>query len=74
MCAAYIGIDGADRKHDIYLWDCATGEAEECVISSQPDAIAAWVEGLRKRYGTALLAVWKNFILPNLLIFVTTVV
>ncbi|MGA7935990.1 MAG: hypothetical protein WCA35_20725, partial [Kovacikia sp.] len=55
--AAYIGIDWSDRKHDIYLYDCTTGEAEEDVISSQPDAIAAWVEGLRKRYGNALLAV-----------------
>jgi len=55
--AAYIGIDWSDRKHDIYLYDYATGEVEESVISSQPDAIAAWVEGLRKRYGDALLAV-----------------
>ena len=55
--AAYIGIDWADRKHDIHLYDCTTGEAEESVISSQPAAIAAWVEGLRKRYGNALLAV-----------------
>jgi len=55
--AAYIGIDWADRKHDIYLYDCTTGQVEESVISSQPDAIAAWVEGLRKRYGNALLAV-----------------
>lgn len=55
--AAYIGIDWSDRKHDIYLYDCTTGEGEECVISSQPEAIAAWVEGLRKRYGNAPLAV-----------------
>ncbi len=39
--AAYIGIDWADRKHDIYLYDCTTGEVEEYVISSQPDAIQA---------------------------------
>ena len=55
--AAYIGIDWSDRKHDIYLYDCITGETEESVIGSQPDAIAAWVEGLRKRYGFAMLAV-----------------
>jgi hypothetical protein len=54
--AASIGIDWADRKHDIYLYDCTTGQVEESVIGSQPDAIAAWVEGLRKRYGTAMLA------------------
>ncbi|WAL58578.1 IS110 family RNA-guided transposase [Thermocoleostomius sinensis] len=55
--AAYIGIDWSDRKHDIYLYDCTTGEIEESVIGAQPDAIAAWVKGLRKRYGNALLAV-----------------
>lgn len=55
--AAYIGIDWSDQKHDIYLYDSTTGEAQESIISSQPEAIAAWVEGLRKRYGTALLAV-----------------
>jgi transposase len=55
--AAYIGIDWSDRKHDIYLYDCTTGKAEESVIGAQPDAIAAWVEGLRKRYGNAMLAV-----------------
>jgi hypothetical protein len=55
--AAYIGIDWSDRKHDIYLYDGTTGETEECVISSQPDGIQAWVEGLSKRYGNRLLAV-----------------
>jgi Transposase IS116/IS110/IS902 family./Transposase. len=55
--AAYIGIDWSDRKHDIYLYDCTTGEAEESVISSQPEAIQAWVAGLRKRYGNDWLAV-----------------
>jgi hypothetical protein len=55
--AAYIGIDWSDRKHDIYLYDCSTGEAEESVIGSQPEAIQAWVSGLRKRFGNAMLAV-----------------
>lgn len=55
--ATYIGIDWSDRKHDIYLYDCITGKAEEYVIGAQPDAIAAWVEGLRKRYENASLAI-----------------
>jgi hypothetical protein len=53
--AAYIGIDWSDRKHDIYLYDCTTGEAEEAVIGSQPEAIQAWVEGLRKRLSVAAM-------------------
>jgi transposase len=55
--AAYIGIDWADRKHDIHLVDVATGQREDYTIGSAPDAIAAWVEGLRKRYGNDSLAV-----------------
>jgi hypothetical protein len=55
--AAHIGIDWSDRKHDLYLYDGITGEVEDSVISSQPDAISVWVEGLRKRYGNAMLAV-----------------
>jgi len=55
--AAYIGIDWSNRKHDIYLYDCTTGEAEESVMSSQPDAIQAWVEGLRNHYESAMVAV-----------------
>ena len=55
--AAYIGIDWSDRKHDICLYDCTTGETEESVIGSQPEAIQAWVGGLRKRFGDAMLAV-----------------
>jgi hypothetical protein len=45
---AYIGIDWADQKHDICLYDPATGEFEFSVIGSQPEAIASWVKGLRK--------------------------
>jgi transposase len=54
---AYIGIDWADQKHDICLYDPATGEFEFSVIGSQPEAIAAWVEGLRKRFPTGAIAI-----------------
>jgi hypothetical protein len=54
--AAYIGIDWADQKHDICLYNPTTGELEFSVIGSQPEAIAAWAEGLRKRFnGKAIL-------------------
>ncbi|MGJ3248786.1 MAG: IS110 family transposase [Elainellaceae cyanobacterium] len=54
---AYIGIDWADRKHDICLYDPATGEPEYSVIGHLPEAIDAWVEGLRKRFGSQPIAV-----------------
>jgi transposase len=54
---AYIGIDWADRKHDIALYDCATDTWEERVIQSRPQDILDWVTQLRQRYGNGLIAV-----------------
>ncbi len=52
-----MGIDWADQKHDICLYDPSTQEFEFSVISSQPEAIAAWVDGLRKRFKEAMIAI-----------------
>ena len=54
---AYVGIDWADRKHDIALYDCATETWEEYVIQSRPQDILDWVNKLRARYGTGKIAV-----------------
>ena len=55
--AAYIGIDWADRKHDICLYDLATGTWEPSVIAHTPDAIKAWVESLRQRFNGQRIAI-----------------
>lgn len=54
---AYIGIDWADRKHDIALYDCATNTWQERVIQSRPQDILDWVTQLRQCYGNGLIAV-----------------
>lgn len=54
---AYVGIDWADRKHDICLYDATTGQREYSVIDAQPQDIAAWVNKLQQRYGNAPIAV-----------------
>lgn len=54
---AYVGIDWADRKHDIALYDCATGTWEDSVIQSRPQDILDWVTQLRQRYGNSKIAV-----------------
>lgn len=54
---AFIGIDWADRKHDIALYDCTTQTWQDCVISSSPKAIAEWVTQLRQQYGQAKILV-----------------
>jgi transposase len=53
----YIGIDWADRKHDIGLYVTQTQTWEQYTIQSSPEAIADWVNQLRKRYGDAKLLV-----------------
>lgn len=47
---AIIGIDWADRKHDICLFDTTTGAYEHSTIVHQPQAIVSWVETLRLRF------------------------
>ena len=54
---AYIGIDWADRKHDLCLYDPNTQQFEYSVISSQPEAIEAWADGLRKRFHGKAVAI-----------------
>jgi hypothetical protein len=54
---AYIGIDWADQKHDICLHDPTSKQFEFSVIGAQPEAVAAWVEGLRKRFNGRTIAI-----------------
>jgi transposase len=54
---AYIGIDWADRKHDIALYDCASGTWQERIIQSRPQDILEWVSELRACYGSGKIAV-----------------
>lgn len=51
--AAYIGIDWADHKHDISLYDCQHQSWNHTTIQSTPQAIADWVNQLRQQYGEA---------------------
>jgi hypothetical protein len=54
---AYIGIDWADRKHDIALYDCATDTWQESLIKTRPQDLLDWVNQLRLRYGQGKIAV-----------------
>jgi transposase len=55
--AALIGLDWADRKHDLCLQVAATGKREKSVLEHTPKAIHAWAEQLRKRFKGAKVAV-----------------
>ena len=55
--AAFVGIDWADRKHDICLQPAGSTRREFSVLAHQPEAIAQWAEGLRQRFAGRPVAV-----------------
>jgi transposase len=55
--AAFIGIDWADRKHDLCLSVAGSDKRERSVIEHRPAAIRAWADKLRERFGGAPIAV-----------------
>src|SRR5262245_20901992 len=55
--AAFIGIDWADKKHDICLWVPGQEQRERLVVEHRPRALCAWAEQLRKRFAGAPIAV-----------------
>jgi hypothetical protein len=55
--AALIGIDWADRKHDICEVNLQTNKRQFSIISSKPTAINAWANELKTWYKGQLVAV-----------------
>jgi transposase len=55
--AAFIGIDWADKKHDICLQVAGVEKRERLVLEHRPRAIQAWAEQLRERFAGAPVAV-----------------
>ena len=55
--AALIGLDWAAEKHDVCLWDAATGKSRHRVIEHTPEALAEWLAELQACYPGQRLAV-----------------
>jgi len=55
--AAYIGIDWADKKHDLCLVEDATGHTESRVLKHTPELLDEWVRSLNARFPGQRLAV-----------------
>jgi len=55
--AAVVGIDWADRKHDICLLPAGSNRREWSVLPHRPEAIAQWAEALHQRFGGRPIAV-----------------
>lgn len=55
--AAFVGIDWADKEHDLCLCDTASTRRERAKLKQTPEALAAWAGELRARYGGQSVAV-----------------
>ena len=55
--AAYVGLDWADQKHDVCLFDTAGGSRELSVLKQTPEAIDEWAAALRGRFPGRRVAV-----------------
>jgi transposase len=49
--AALIGLDWTDQKHDVCLLVPGPATPERSVLANTPEAITAWVQQLRQRFG-----------------------
>jgi transposase len=55
--AAFVGIDWADRKHDVCLLAAGSSTPEFGVLPHRPETIGQWAEGLHRRFGGRPIAV-----------------
>ena len=54
---AWIGIDWADEKHDVSVYDVATGKQEAFEVRQTPEALQEWLGQLRSQYEGGYVAV-----------------
>ena len=55
--AAFIGIDWADAKHDLCLQAVGCEKHETSILEHTPEAIEAWANTLRRRFGGKSVAI-----------------
>jgi transposase len=55
--AATIGLDWADKKHDLWFRPAAGAKAEHCQLEQTPAALHQWVAKLRARFANRPVAI-----------------
>jgi transposase len=55
--AAEIGLDWADKKHDLWIQSAAGGKPEHLVIDQTPEALHEWVAKVRTRFANERIAI-----------------
>jgi len=53
----WIGLDWADQKHDVSLYEVSTGKTQRYEIPHTPEELQEWVGELRSRYGDGYIGV-----------------
>jgi transposase len=57
MIAAWMGLDGADQKHDICLQVSGSADLQHLVVEHQAEALHSWVADLRRQFPQGLIAI-----------------
>lgn len=55
--AAYIGLDWADKEHEVTMLDVETGQVESRKLKQESEALAEWVQSLRQRFSGRKVAI-----------------
>jgi transposase len=55
--AATIGLDWADKKHDLWIQAASGGKPEHLVIEQTPEALHEWVAKVRERFVNQRIAI-----------------
>jgi transposase len=55
--SAFVGLDWADQKHDLLLYDPVQARPEPQQLPHTPEAIEEWACALRQRFGGGFIAV-----------------
>src|SRR5881628_1223173 len=55
--AAYVGLDWGDEQHAVSLCTAGADRIERTTLNHTPEALAAWANGLRTRFGDGKIAV-----------------
>lgn len=55
--AATIGLDWADRKHDLWICPAGQSKAEHLRLEQKPEALHGWVATLRERWANQRVAI-----------------
>jgi transposase len=55
--AAYVGIDWADKEHEVRMLVVETGQREAHKLKQNPESLIDWVQSLRERFGGRRVAI-----------------